>query len=54
MADGLARVDAEGVGASLETQDEANIAFYARFGFELRATMHPVEGGPPLYSVART
>lgn len=53
MADGLARVDAEGVGASLETQDEANIAFYARFGFELRATMHPVEGGPPLYSLWR-
>lgn len=53
MNDGLARVDAEGVGASLETQNESNIAFYAHFGFGLRSTMHPVENGPPLYSLWR-
>ena len=35
----LAQADAEGVGAYLESSKESNIAFYARFGFELRPTL---------------
>lgn len=32
---GLERADADGVGAWLETQDQGNVPFYRRFGFEL-------------------
>jgi ribosomal protein S18 acetylase RimI-like enzyme len=53
MHDGLSRIDQEGVGASLETQNEENIAYYARFGFELRHTLRPVSDGPPLFSLWR-
>jgi ribosomal protein S18 acetylase RimI-like enzyme len=53
MNDALARVDEQGVGSSLETQNEANLAFYARFGFEVRATLRPLAEGPPLYSMWR-
>lgn len=53
MHDGLALIDAEGVGTSLETQNEDNIAYYARFGFELRATLRPLAEGPSLYSLWR-
>jgi ribosomal protein S18 acetylase RimI-like enzyme len=53
MHDGLARVDEEGVGSYLETQNEDNLAYYRRFGYELRETLQPVKEGPPLYTMWR-
>jgi ribosomal protein S18 acetylase RimI-like enzyme len=53
MNDGIARIDAEHVGAHLDTQKEDNHAYYRRFGFELRETLHPVPGGPPYYTMWR-
>jgi hypothetical protein len=53
MEEGLACVDAEGVGSSLETQNEENLACYARFGYALSDTLHPVANGLPLYSMWR-
>jgi ribosomal protein S18 acetylase RimI-like enzyme len=53
MNDGLARVDEEGVGSYLETQNEDNLAYYRRFGYELRETLQPVREGPPLYTMWR-
>jgi ribosomal protein S18 acetylase RimI-like enzyme len=53
MNDGLAHIDAEGVGAYLETNNETNVAFYARFGFVLRNTVQPVADGPPLFAMWR-
>jgi GNAT superfamily N-acetyltransferase len=49
----LERADAEGVGAYLETQNEDNLAYYARFGFEVVTTLSPVRGGPPLWALRR-
>ena len=53
MEDGLARLDAERVGSYLETQKEDNLAYYRRFGYELRDTVNPVAGGPPYYTMWR-
>jgi GNAT superfamily N-acetyltransferase len=53
LADALPHIDDEGVAAYLETQKESNLAYYARFGFELVATLRPVAGGPPLYCMRR-
>jgi ribosomal protein S18 acetylase RimI-like enzyme len=53
MEHGLAHVDQEGVGSYLETQKEDNLAYYQRFGYELRATLRPVKEGPPLYTMWR-
>jgi ribosomal protein S18 acetylase RimI-like enzyme len=53
MDDGIARIDAEHVGAYLETQKADNHAYYRRFGFELRETLHPMPGGPPYYTMWR-
>lgn len=53
MGHGLALADAEGVGGYLETQNEDNLAYYRRFGYELRETLRPVTGGPPLYTMWR-
>jgi GNAT superfamily N-acetyltransferase len=49
----LARADDEGVPAYLETQNEDNLAYYARFGFEVATTLSPVRGGPPLWALRR-
>ena len=49
----LARCDAEGTGAYLETQKEDNLAYYRRFGFETVSTLNPVRGGPPLWCLRR-
>jgi GNAT superfamily N-acetyltransferase len=54
MSEGLARVDEEGVASSLETQNVANLAYYARFGYELRTTLRPTPAGPPLFSLWRS
>jgi ribosomal protein S18 acetylase RimI-like enzyme len=53
MNDGLSRVDAEGVGGYLETQKEENLAYYRRFGFDLKETLHPMTDGPPYYTMWR-
>jgi hypothetical protein len=49
----LADVDAEGVGTYLETPRDDNVAYYRRFGYELVETLHPIEGGPPYYTMWR-
>jgi GNAT superfamily N-acetyltransferase len=49
----FAQVDAEGVGSHLETPRFDNVAYYQRFGYELVATVNPVEGGPPFYAMWR-
>ena len=48
----LERCDLEEVPAYLESSKEANIAFYARHGFELRDPIE-TEGGPTLYPMWR-
>ena len=53
MQDGLAHVDEESVGGYLETQNEDNLAYYRRFGYERRDTLRPVKQGPPLYTMWR-
>jgi predicted N-acetyltransferase YhbS len=53
MLDGVATMDADGVGGYLETQKDENHAFYNRFGYELRDTLRPVADGPPYYTMWR-
>jgi GNAT superfamily N-acetyltransferase len=53
MHHGLDLVDKEGVGSYLETQNENNLAYYHRFGYELRETLRPVIDGPALYTMWR-
>lgn len=53
MKDGLSHIEAEGVGGYLETQKEDNLAYYRRFGFELKETLHPMSEGPPYYTMWR-
>jgi ribosomal protein S18 acetylase RimI-like enzyme len=53
MDDGVARIDDEHVAAYLETQKLDNLAYYRRFGFELRETLQPMPGGPPYYTMWR-
>jgi ribosomal protein S18 acetylase RimI-like enzyme len=40
------RADNEGLGMYLESSKESNVAFYARFGFEVREVMQHRRGGP--------
>lgn len=49
----LGECDRDGVAAYLETQKEANLAYYRRFGFELAETLTPVRTGPPLWTMRR-
>jgi GNAT superfamily N-acetyltransferase len=49
----LSRCDTEGVGAYLETQNEDNLAYYRRFGWELVDTLRPVRDGPPIWTMRR-
>ncbi len=49
----LARADGDGVAAYLETQNEDNLAYYARFGFEVVNILSPVRAGPPLWALRR-
>jgi ribosomal protein S18 acetylase RimI-like enzyme len=53
MEEGVLRMEKDGVGGYLETQKEENHAFYHRFGYELRETLHPIPGGPPYYTMWR-
>jgi len=49
----LPEIDEAGLPCYLETQKEANLAYYARFAFEPVATLTPVTGGPPLWALRR-
>jgi GNAT superfamily N-acetyltransferase len=49
---GLAAADDEGLPCYLETQKEANLAWYARFGFELTRTIE-IDGTPPVWCLTR-
>jgi ribosomal protein S18 acetylase RimI-like enzyme len=50
----LADVDAEAMPAYLETDKERNLAFYARYRFELVDTLHPDgEDAPPTWTMWR-
>ena len=49
---GLTRADADGVGAFLETQREANIPYYERFGFGLTEEIS-LPDSPPLWLMWR-
>jgi GNAT superfamily N-acetyltransferase len=53
MNEGVSRMEKDGVGGYLETQKEENHAFYNRFGYELRDTLHPLPDGPPYYTMWR-
>jgi GNAT superfamily N-acetyltransferase len=52
MEPGIARVDADGLGAYLETQRRANVPFYRRFGFEERGEIR-LPDSPPLWRMWR-
>ncbi len=53
LAPALERVDAEGALAYLETHDEANLAYYERFGFALDARLDLGRGGSGLFTMRR-
>jgi GNAT superfamily N-acetyltransferase len=53
MAPALERVDADHVASYLETQNDENVAYYARFGFALDHRIDPVEGAPALLALRR-
>lgn len=48
----LARCDEEGLGAYLESSKEANLAYYARFGFSVVRELRP-GGAVPLWAMWR-
>lgn len=50
---GLARCDADGVPAYLETATESNVGLYARLGFELTEQWSVPKGGPRFWSMMR-
>jgi GNAT superfamily N-acetyltransferase len=45
--------DRDGLPAWLETQKHENLAYYARFGFDVVHEHHPVEDGPSMWSLRR-
>ncbi|MDZ7282597.1 GNAT family N-acetyltransferase [Sphingomonas sanguinis] len=50
---GLARCDADGVPAYLETATESNVGLYARLGFQLTGEWSVPKGGPRFWSMIR-
>lgn len=48
----LERADQEGVGMYLESSKESNIAFYGRFGFDVRRTI-ALRNGPTMWAMWR-
>jgi len=53
MEPSLETIDGDGLPCYLETQKEANLAYYRRFGFEETARLTPSPGGPPLFTMTR-
>jgi len=53
LAPVLERCDTEGLPAYLETQKEANIAYYARHRFDVVQKIE-IEGCPPIWTLLRT
>jgi len=53
MAPVLARCDAEGIPAYLESSKESNIPFYARHGFTVTGEIRAGKGAPTLWSMWR-
>jgi GNAT superfamily N-acetyltransferase len=53
IAPSLATIDEDGLPCYLETQKEANLAYYHRFGFEESDRLTPVRGGPTLFTMTR-
>jgi ribosomal protein S18 acetylase RimI-like enzyme len=49
----LVAPDEDGLPSYLETQKEANLAFYRRFGFEETERLTPSPGGPALFTMTR-
>jgi len=49
----LEACDREGLPAWLETQKEENLAYYARFGFEVVKEHRPLAEGPAMWSLSR-
>ena len=49
----LALADESGTACHLHTSDPSNVAYYARFGFELVNQVTPLEGGPAYASMVR-
>jgi GNAT superfamily N-acetyltransferase len=54
LAPTLESCDADGLPAWLETQKEANVRYYERFGFQVEAVHAPTPGVPPLWTMRRT
>lgn len=53
LAPGLTRADAAGLPCYLETQRHDNLAYYARFGFEVSATFGGTDGLPRMWAMTR-
>lgn len=53
MDEALVIVDHERVGAYLETNNESNVDYYAKFGFQVRATLRPLPDAPPRFTLWR-
>jgi ribosomal protein S18 acetylase RimI-like enzyme len=52
LAQGLARVDADGMPAYLESSNERNLALYGRYGFEVTSEV-AIQGGPGIWPMWR-
>jgi GNAT superfamily N-acetyltransferase len=53
LAATLARLDAEGVPAYLETSKQSNVAWYGRRRFATRVETSPARRGPPIWTMWR-
>lgn len=53
LADGLRRVDAQGLPAYLESSNIANVPLYRRHGFEVTGEIEAAPGAPKLYAMWR-
>ena len=51
--EGMSPADSEGLDCYLETQKPENLVYYRRFGYDVAEELHPVKGGPPLWTMRR-
>jgi GNAT superfamily N-acetyltransferase len=51
--EGLDAADRDGIDCYLETQKAENVPYYRRSGYKVDQELHPVEGGPPLWTMRR-